>query len=75
MTGITETKRNIALYWWIFNPCKIFNKPVFDLEDNDVFAPDKYCIYLFNYGPLANGATIFMYEGTPDYPHNGQFWN
>ena len=58
---------------------KYSTKLVFDLEDNDVFwcTADVGWItghtYL-TYGPLANGATIFMYEGTPDYPHNGQFW-
>jgi acetyl-CoA synthetase len=26
------------------------------------------------YGPLANGATVVMYEGTPDTPHQGRFW-
>ncbi|MBF9127488.1 acetate--CoA ligase [Plantactinospora sp. S1510] len=26
------------------------------------------------YGPLANGATQLMYEGTPDTPHRGRFW-
>jgi acetyl-CoA synthetase len=26
------------------------------------------------YGPLANGATQVMYEGTPDTPHQGRFW-
>lgn len=26
------------------------------------------------YGPLANGCTSLMYEGTPDTPHNGRFW-
>jgi acetyl-CoA synthetase len=26
------------------------------------------------YGPLANGATQIMYEGTPDTPHRGRFW-
>jgi len=26
------------------------------------------------YGPLANGATEVMYEGTPDTPHQGRFW-
>ncbi|AVT31235.1 acetate--CoA ligase [Plantactinospora sp. BC1] len=26
------------------------------------------------YGPLANGATQLMYEGTPDTPHKGRFW-
>ncbi len=26
------------------------------------------------YGPLANGATQVVYEGTPDYPHQGRWW-
>jgi acetyl-CoA synthetase len=26
------------------------------------------------YGPLSNGATQLMYEGTPDTPHRGRFW-
>jgi len=26
------------------------------------------------YGPLANGATQVMYEGTPDAPHQGRWW-
>ncbi|MDP2772876.1 MAG: acetate--CoA ligase [Nocardioides sp.] len=26
------------------------------------------------YGPLANGATQVMYEGTPDAPHKGRWW-
>ena len=26
------------------------------------------------YGPLANGATRCMYEGTPDTPHQGRWW-
>ncbi|HET9517855.1 MAG TPA: acetate--CoA ligase, partial [Actinoplanes sp.] len=26
------------------------------------------------YGPLSNGATQIMYEGTPDTPHKGRFW-
>ncbi|CAB4873924.1 unannotated protein [freshwater metagenome] len=26
------------------------------------------------YGPLANGATSVMYEGAPDYPHQGIWW-
>ena len=26
------------------------------------------------YGPLANGATSLMYEGTPDTPHKGRWW-
>ena len=26
------------------------------------------------YGPLANGATSLIYEGTPDTPHKGRWW-
>jgi acetyl-CoA synthetase len=26
------------------------------------------------YGPMANGATQVLYEGTPDTPHRGRFW-
>ena len=26
------------------------------------------------YGPLANGATQVIYEGTPDTPHQGRWW-
>jgi acetyl-CoA synthetase len=53
---------------------------VFDLHrDEDVFwcAADvgwvtghSYIVY----GPLANGATGVMYEGAPDYPHKGIWW-
>ncbi|GAA0597644.1 acetate--CoA ligase [Actinomadura livida] len=27
------------------------------------------------YGPLANGATSVIYEGTPDTPHRGRWWD
>ena len=27
------------------------------------------------YGPLANGATQVLYEGTPDTPHKGRWWD
>jgi acetyl-CoA synthetase len=56
---------------------------VFDLrvggEDHDVYwcAADvgwvtghSYIVY----GPLANGATSVMWEGAPDYPHKGIWW-
>ena len=26
------------------------------------------------YGPLANGATVLMYEGAPDWPEKDRFW-
>jgi acetyl-CoA synthetase len=53
---------------------------VFDLKpDQDVYwcAADvgwvtghSYIVY----GPLANGATSVMWEGAPDYPHKGIWW-
>jgi acetyl-CoA synthetase len=53
---------------------------VFDLKpDTDVYwctadigwvTGHSYIVY----GPLANGATSVMYEGTPDTPHRGRFW-
>jgi acetyl-CoA synthetase len=53
---------------------------VFDLKpEEDVFwcsadvgwvTGHSYIVY----GPLANGATSVMYEGAPDYPHKGIWW-
>lgn len=57
----------------------ITTKWVFDLKDEDVYwctadvgwvTGHSYVIY----GPLANGATVFMYEGAPDYPAKDRFW-
>ena len=54
-------------------------KYIFDYQEKDIFwctadigwiTGHSYVIY----GPLLNGATLFMYEGTPDYPHFGRFW-
>ena len=54
-------------------------KWVFDLHDTDVYwctadigwvTGHSYVIY----GPLANGATTVMYEGTPDFPDKDRFW-
>ncbi len=55
------------------------HKWVFDLQDDDVYwctadvgwvTGHSYVVY----GPLANGATTVMYEGTPDYPDKDRFW-
>ncbi|MER6003986.1 acetate--CoA ligase [Nonomuraea angiospora] len=53
---------------------------VFDLKpDTDIYwctadigwvTGHSYIVY----GPLANGATSVIYEGTPDTPHRGRFW-
>jgi acetyl-CoA synthetase len=56
------------------------HKNVFDLKpEKDVFwctadvgwvTGHSYVVY----GPLANGATQVLYEGTPDTPHPGRWW-
>ncbi len=52
---------------------------VFDLRDDDVFwctadigwvTGHSYVVY----GPLANGATVLMYEGAPNQPGPDRFW-
>jgi acetyl-CoA synthetase len=54
-------------------------KAVFDLHDDDVYwctadvgwvTGHSYIVY----GPLANGAQVLMYEGAPDTPDRGRFW-
>lgn len=54
-------------------------KVVFDLKESDVYwctadigwiTGHTYLVY----GPLANGATTVMFEGTPDYPEKDRFW-
>ncbi|HBR57593.1 MAG TPA: acetate--CoA ligase, partial [Blastocatellia bacterium] len=55
-------------------------KMVFDLKDDDIFwctadigwvTGHSYVVY----GPLANGATVFMYEGAPNFPEPDRFWD
>jgi acetyl-CoA synthetase len=62
LTGITATHRMI-----------------FDVKEEDVFwctadigwvTGHSYIVY----GPLGNGTTGVMYEGTPDYPDKDRFW-
>lgn len=56
------------------------HKYVFDYREEDVYAcaadvgwitGHSYIVY----GPLCNGATTFMFEGTPVYPNAGRYWD
>jgi acetyl-CoA synthetase len=58
---------------------KLTHKYIFDIKDTDIFwctadigwiTGHSYVVY----GPLANGTTIFMYEGAPDFPEPDRFW-
>jgi acetyl-CoA synthetase len=55
-------------------------KLIFDTKDNDVFwcAADVGWVTGHSYivfGPLANGVTGVMYEGTPDFPDKDRWWS
>ena len=54
-------------------------KWIFDIKDNDIYfctadigwiTGHSYIVY----GPLANGATVVMYEGSPAFPNPDRFW-
>src|SRR5579883_261830 len=53
---------------------------VFDLKDDDIYwctadigwvTGHSYSVY----GPLAAGATVVMYEGAPNFPHEDRWWS
>jgi acetyl-CoA synthetase len=71
--GIIHTTGGYMTYAYLTS------KLVFDLKPEDVFwctadigwvTGHTYLVY----GPLANGATCVMYEGAPNWPDNGRFW-
>ncbi len=59
---------------------KLTHQLIFDLRDSDIFwctadigwiTGHSYVVY----GPLANGATVFIYEGAPNFPGPDRFWD
>jgi acetyl-CoA synthetase len=59
--------------------CTWTTRLVFDLNDDDIYwctadigwvTGHSYVVY----GPLANGASVVMYEGAPDFPKKDRFW-
>lgn len=58
----------------------ITTKWIFDIKEKDIFwctadpgwiTGHSYIVY----GPLLNGATVYMYEGAPAFPHPGRWWS
>jgi acetyl-CoA synthetase len=52
---------------------------VFDHRDEDLFWCTADCGWVTGhsyvvYGPLSAGATVLMYEGAPNWPDEGRFW-
>jgi acetyl-CoA synthetase len=71
--GVLHTQAGYLLYVY-----QTF-KWIFDIKDNDIYfctadigwiTGHSYIIY----GPLSNGATTLMYEGSPMYPNPDRFW-
>ncbi len=52
---------------------------IFDHKPDDIFWCTADCGWITGhsyvvYGPMANGATVVMYEGSPDTPDEDRFW-
>ncbi|MEI8125947.1 MAG: acetate--CoA ligase, partial [Parachlamydiaceae bacterium] len=71
--GVVHTQAGYLLH------AALSHKYIFDIHENDVYwctadigwiTGHTYSIY----GPLANGATTLLYEGTPTYPNPGRLW-
>ena len=71
--GVVHTQAGYLLY------TALTHKYIFDVQDQDVYwcsadvgwvTGHSYVIY----GPLANGTTTLMFEGVPNYPDAGRFW-
>ncbi len=57
----------------------VTTKYIFDIKETDVYwctadigwiTGHSYVVY----GPLSNGATVFLYEGAPTYPNIDRYW-
>jgi len=72
--GIIHTTGGYMVYTYLTM------KYVFDIKPGDVFWCTADIGWVtghsyVTYGPLANGATCLIYEGTPDWPDRGRFWD
>ncbi|WP_218081261.1 acetate--CoA ligase [Anthocerotibacter panamensis] len=71
--GIVHTTAGYNLY------THLTTRYIFDLKDTDLYwctadigwiTGHSYVVY----GPLSNGATVFLYEGAPNWPDYDRFW-
>jgi acetyl-CoA synthetase len=72
--GVLHTSGGYLVY------ASITHQYVFDYHDGDIYwctadigwiTGHSYILY----GPLSNGATTLMFEGVPNYPDFGRFWD
>ncbi len=71
--GVLHTSGGYLVY------ASMTHQYVFDYHEGDIYwctadvgwvTGHSYIVY----GPLANGATTLMFEGVPNYPDSGRFW-
>jgi acetyl-CoA synthetase len=71
--GVVHTQAGYLLH------ASLSHKYIFDIHDDDIYwctadigwiTGHSYVIY----GPLANGCTTIMFEGTPTFPDPGRYW-
>lgn len=72
--GVLHTSGGYLVY------ASLTHERVFDLREDDIYwctadvgwiTGHSYVVY----GPLANGATVVMFDGVPNYPDFSRFWN
>jgi acetyl-CoA synthetase len=72
--GVVHASAGYALW------TKLTTRWIFDLKEDDTYwctadvgwiTGHSYIVY----GPLQNGATTLMYEGAPNHPEPGRFWD
>jgi acetyl-CoA synthetase len=72
--GVVHTQAGYLLH------ASLSHRYIFDCHDGDIYwctadlgwvTGHSYVVY----GPLANGATTLLFEGTPTYPDAGRFWH
>jgi acetyl-CoA synthetase len=71
--GIRHTTAGYLVGAWLTT------RHVFDVTDQDLYWCTADVGWITGhsyvaYGPLANGASVFLYEGAPNQPHPGRFW-
>lgn len=71
--GVVHTQAGYLLH------CSLSHRYIFNLQEDDIYwctadvgwvTGHSYSVY----GPLANQATIVLFEGIPTYPDAGRFW-
>ena len=72
--GIKHTTAGYSLY------TKMSFRWVFDYQPEDIYWCTADCGWITGhsyivYGPLANGATVLLYEGAPNHPAEDRFWD